>query len=528
MLKFLPYLMVALIFFSRCAQQSPLSGGERDKKPPELDSTKQVIPANGSLNFSATRITIPLNEYVKLKDKENQILITPFLENSPDIYVKGKKVIVDFKAPFESNTTYIVNFGNSIVDLTEGNVMTNYKYVFSTGAYIDSLKYNAVVYDAFSKTPLQGAYVMLYKDHSDSVIVREKPNYFGITDNFGKCHIENIAEGQYKVVAFLEDNGNYKWDAQKEVIGYIENIFNAASDTLADTLVVFMDLPEELKIEDVSVTSSGKGALTFNRPLPQNFDPSSDSLISTFSYPKTTVMSPTRDTIAFFLHNDLIAGEKYSFGIESLSLRKVSIPLTTDSSLHFKSNAEVGIRPNHDLDFWFSQPITSIDPSKVELRADEKEIAYELVQTDNNRISVEADWMNGLDYDITLYPGAVRSYKGLNNDTIISYFEVLKENDFGQLLTSLKVPNGNYIIELLQEGKVKYRDYVNTNEFSRSYQYLFPGTYILKVIFDENDNGIWDSGDYFTHKQPERIEYYSEPIKIKKGWDTDIQWEIKE
>ena len=157
MAKYIAYLLIlTLLLFSRCAQQTSLTGGERDRTPPAIDSTKKVTPPNGTLNFNTSRISIPFDEYVKLKDKEKQILITPFLETSPDIYVKGKKVIIDFESPLENSTTYIVSFGNSIVDITEGNEMTNYKYVFSTGDFIDSLNYNAVIYDAFYKTPVQG------------------------------------------------------------------------------------------------------------------------------------------------------------------------------------------------------------------------------------------------------------------------------------------------------------------------------------------------------------------------------------
>lgn len=181
------------------------------------------------------------------------------MKRPPEIYVKGKKVIVDFKAPLENNTTYIINFGKSIIDLTEGNEMVNYRYVFSTGSYIDSLKYSASVYDAFNKTPVEGAYVMLYKDHQDSVLLKKKPNYFGVTDAMGNCTIENIASGTYKVLTFQEDNGNYLWEPDNEMIGYSNRLFNAAQDTIVDTMTVFSNQPDELNIEEAMITSSGKG-----------------------------------------------------------------------------------------------------------------------------------------------------------------------------------------------------------------------------------------------------------------------------
>lgn len=527
MLRSLPYLFIGIVLlFSRCAQQTTLSGGERDTTPPQLDSIKEIIPANGTLNFNATRIIIPLSEYVQLKDKEKQILITPFLDVNPDIYTKGKRVIVDFKSPLATNTTYIINFGKSIVDLTEGNEMVNFKYVFSTGSYIDSLSYQAVVYDAYTKTPVSGAYVMLYTNLSDSVILKEKPNYFGITDASGRCLIQNIAEGSYKVVSFMEETKNYKWDASKEPIGFTEKLFYSAIDTLTDTIQLFKDFNDELKLEDVTISSSGKGLMLFNRPLDPSFNPQKDSLITSFAYEKGTQLSAGRDSLTFYINPSYKSGEKYSFGLDQLTPKKVMIPLKVDTALFFKTNAEIGLKPNQDLDFVFTQPITAIDPSKIELRKNDKEIAYELVQTDFNRISVEADWEEDEDYEITLYPGVVTSYKGLNNDTISAFVTVLKENDFGQLITHFKFQEGTYIIELLNDGKVKQREVVKGNEYSKTYSYLLPGNYRLRIIFDANDNGIWDSGDYIKHQQPERVEYYADPIQIKKGWDMDVKWEI--
>lgn len=525
--KFVPYIILfAAVLFSQCAQQTALSGGNKDVAPPMLDTNKQVIPANGTTNFSATRIVIPFNEYLQLQDKEKQILITPFLETSPDIYVKGKKIIIDFKAPLDDNTTYIINFGNSIVDITEGNKMVNYKYVFSTGSYIDSLTYSAAVYDAFLKTPVEGAFVMLYKKVEDSIILKEKPNYFGITNSAGVCSIGNIAKGDYKVVAFKEENSNYKWDTSKEVIGFEEELFIAGKDSLTDTLVVFSNLAEELKIEDVSIATSGKGIIVFNAPLKEGLDLINDSLVKTFAEIESVKLGTNRDTLFFYTKQELIPGEKYPVGINGTS-RKQMIPKVVDSSISFKTNGARGLKPNEDLNFVFSQPIASIDAEKVILKKEDETIPFEVVSTDINQISIKSKWELDEDYEITLLPGAVISYRSISNDTITAYFETHHKNDFGQLITSLKVENGSYILELIKDGDVLYRDFPEGNEFGRSYADLFPGNYRIRLTFDDNKNKIWDTGDYFKHQQPERVEYYSEPIQIKKGWDMEINWEIK-
>ena len=208
--------------------------------------------------------------------------------------------------------------------------------------------------------------------------------------------------------------------------------------------------------------------------------------------------------------------------------RKILLPKITDTTLSFKTNGTRGLKPEEDLDFIFSQQIISTDKNKIELKFEDNPIPFEIAQTGVDRISIEADWQKDENYEITLLPGAVVSYRSNINDTITAYFNTHEENDFGQLFTTIKASEGNYIIELLQDGKVKYRDYPKGSEFSRTYRHLFPGNYRLRLIFDSNGNGVWDSGDYFEHTQPERVEYYNEPIQIKKGWDMEINWEIKD
>ncbi|CAG5076778.1 hypothetical protein CRYO30217_00197 [Parvicella tangerina] len=504
-----------------------MGGGDRDTTPPQLDSTKTVVPANGTLNFQASRIIIPFDEYVQLKDKEKQILITPFLETPPEIYVKGKKVIVDFKAPLENNTTYIINFGKSIIDLTEGNEMVNYRYVFSTGSYIDSLKYSASVYDAFNKTPVEGAYVMLYKDHQDSVLLKKKPNYFGVTDAMGNCTIENIASGTYKVLTFQEDNGNYLWEPDNEMIGYSNRLFNAAQDTIVDTMTVFSNQPDELNIEEAMITSSGKGWVAFNQALDKDYRPENDSLVKSFAYKNTVKINPTRDTLFFFVKPTLEAGKKHPVGIQSTT-RKTLIPLQPDTSLTFRTNISSGLKPGENPRFQFSQPLSDINELKIEVKTEDKSVQHELVKSGTNGLIIAADWQESVSYEIHLLPGAVRSYRNIENDTIAAYFDVLRPNDVGALATTIAAPKGQYIVELLNEGKVVDRAMLSGTELSKTYGNLLPGTYFLRIIFDENTNGVWDTGSYFDNKQPERIEYYMDPIQIKKGWDMDINWEIRD
>ena len=138
LLQILAFLAITLILVS-CAQIRPLSGGEKDiEAPKELEST----PLNGATNFIENTIEVNFDEFIKLTNLTSQLIVSPLMETPPEVMVKGKKLIIKLKSELAANTTYSINFGNSISDITENNVFPNYKYVFSTGSFIDSLSYS--------------------------------------------------------------------------------------------------------------------------------------------------------------------------------------------------------------------------------------------------------------------------------------------------------------------------------------------------------------------------------------------------
>ncbi len=142
------------------------------------------------------------------------------MENAPEILVKGKKLIIKLKSELTSNTTYSLNFGNAISDITENNVFPNYKYVFSTGDYIDSLSYAGSVINAFDRTPKENIYVLLYDLFQDSIPLKELPRYVALTNKKGEFSITNIANGDYKLFAINDINSNYLFDLPNEEIGF--------------------------------------------------------------------------------------------------------------------------------------------------------------------------------------------------------------------------------------------------------------------------------------------------------------------
>ena len=185
-----------VLFAFTCANRGNPSGGEKDILPPEIVKS---FPENYTINFNSQEIRIYFNEYVKLKDLNKQLIISPPMKTQPEItplstaskFIKIK--IYDTLAP---NTTYSFNFGNSIVDNNEENPFPFYKYIFSTGTYIDSLKVHGKILDGLNRLPEINVLVNLYEvdsSYTDSIVYKEKPKYMTNTgDSTSIFTIENI------------------------------------------------------------------------------------------------------------------------------------------------------------------------------------------------------------------------------------------------------------------------------------------------------------------------------------------------
>jgi hypothetical protein len=199
------FVVFCILLMWSCANRGRPSGGPLDLDPPVIE---KVVPANYSTNFNADEIRIYFDEYVKIKDLQKQLIISPPLDNQPVVMPLGgasKYISIKIKDTLKPNTTYAFNFGESIVDNNEENPYPYYRYVFSTGNVIDSLSVQGYIEDALLKEPDAFVSVMLYEVdsmYSDSVVYKEKPRYITNTlDSLTSFKIENIKEGTYKLIA---------------------------------------------------------------------------------------------------------------------------------------------------------------------------------------------------------------------------------------------------------------------------------------------------------------------------------------
>ena len=211
-----------------CANAVAPTGGPKDERPPVV---VEAVPENHSINFIGKKIEITFDEYITLDNANQNVLISPPLNEKPDIKLHNKTVVVKFKENLTPNTTYTINFGSTIKDLHEGNVFKDYVYSFSTGDFIDTLSIAGKVLNAEDKKPVEGAYVSLYaadRENLDSLPLCAKPNYITKTDKDGNFSLHGLADQKYLVFALKDVNSNLYFDQPNEEVAFLDTLVPAS------------------------------------------------------------------------------------------------------------------------------------------------------------------------------------------------------------------------------------------------------------------------------------------------------------
>jgi hypothetical protein len=228
--------------------QPTLTGGPKDTIPPVV---LKEIPLANSKNVSPKRVEITFDEYVKIKDNGKDFIVSPPLKSSPLLFTRGKRVIAQYDSALTANTTYLFDFGSSIVDLNEGNPLGDYQLRFSTGDNLDSMHISGMARDAFTFDSIKNMKVILYKSDVDSLPFTTTPDAVARVSNRGFFVAEALKNQSYRVIALEDKNANNIYDAD-EKIGFLDSMimpsaFSADTMTIGDyerdTLTNFSYLP---------------------------------------------------------------------------------------------------------------------------------------------------------------------------------------------------------------------------------------------------------------------------------------------
>ncbi len=525
------YFFIILIL-SACAQVVSPTGGERDTEAPKVIKT---TPNAASTNFNVKEIVIEFDEYIQLANLSEELTISPPMKNKPDVLLKGKQLIIKIEDTLLENTTYSINFGNAIKDNHEGNILDGYKYAFSTGDQIDTLKASGLVLDAFTLDPKEKYTVMLYANPYDSIVYKDLPRYISRTSKNGEFTFENIKEGEYLLFALDDKNRNSLFDLPNENIAFQNDLVSIKGDVSNLRIYSFLEDKTKQFLKQGNY-KDGKLILIFNKPTDSvTLNP----IDANFKYDWFKKVSNEKgDTIQFYFlipdsttfSSEIILDGKVS---DTLKLT-VNIPKDIASLLSIKNNIPFGqFNVSKPLILNFTRPIDTLQKDKIVVLKDSisQEFNLSFIDTLHTKLKFDINIKEESNYEILILPRAITDIYNRTTDTISSKFTTTSYTDYGNLEVQISNLDSNYssnfILQLLSKDKKVVQERTVENKEIVQFKYIEPNSYLLKVIFDENKNGKWDVGNFWEKKNAEKVALYIEELNIRANWDKKINWQIK-
>lgn len=549
---------LAIALLQSCANVGQLKGGPKDITPPQID--KEQSTPNLQTNFKKQTIVLTFDEWVKLEDVFNQVVVSPPLNERPDVTLKGKKLVIKFadEEVLRENATYTINFGDAIKDITESNPAKALRFVFSTGPVIDSLEVTGRIVDAITGKPVEGAILMLYDNLNDSVVRKQKPFYFGKTDKDGFTRIENVRAGTFKVFALKDVDLNYLFNQESESIGFLdstltikandENFIKQDTSVIKDSLqrrgdslqtaetsvkIRLFEPQKSYRVNVREIDKFGVVKLVFNQEANKKG-------ITVDDVKQNAFIETKRDTVFIWYNqpdetpwNIYFKGEKQNDTIRVRPRGRADF-LKRGKLTPLSITGNIVKTPAQPVQIEFNYPIQKIDTlssnTLIRLIDSSRNVIPLSIRTDSASKSIltfETDWKEGQQYQLTILPNALTDIYGFKNDSIVSKITVSNKKEFGNIILSIKqLDKGkSYICQILSgAGIIEKEFYIdNVSSVEKRFENMRPDQYSIKIIEDLNKNRIWDTGDYDTKRQPERIFLQKFDAPLRANWDTEME-----
>ena len=442
------YFLITLHF--GCAQISAPTGGAKDSLPPRL---VKANPELNTLNFKGNKITLSFNEYIELQELQSNLIISPLQKTNPTINYNLRSVSIKFKDSLLPNTTYSINFGNSIRDVHESNVLKDFTYVFSTGNIIDSLTMEGNVVMAESGKPDSTLIVMLYRNTADSTVLKTKPDYITKTDGQGNFKFTHLPNAGFNIYALKDGDGGKTYNSKTEIFAFDDSLVNSSQNNLFIMLYAYAE---------------------------QKTDNS-----------KTTVLKTAPE-------------------------KRLKYTLTLEGN-------------KQDLlqkfDLTFNNPLQKFDTVQPILAdTNYKPVSRFTLTIDSTRkkVSINTIWQPGSDYYFILPKETAQDSSGnvlARTDTI--RFTTKRTEDYGRVV--LRFSNielaKHPVIQFLEGDRIKFSYPIVSTEWNNK---LFPpGEYTIRILYDLNNNGLWDPGNYSKKIQPEKAITLPQKLAIRADWDNE-------
>lgn len=520
------FLIVLVLSFSQCAKKGRPSGGPKDEDAPLFVTAD---PPYESINFNKDEINIYFDEYIKLKDINKQLIISPPLNpNNPSLISPqgspSKYINIKILDTLLANSTYIFDFGNSVQDNNESNTLERFKYVFSTGKYIDSLTLEGNVKNSFKSENIENIKLLLYRldsSYTDSAIYKRKPDYVTSTLDSSNYKFSNLRKGNYLLVALKDLRSDYIFNPKTDEIGFLKDTISLPRDSIVGSVVSIFK--EELPYIFKRGKELRKGQLIFGYE-----GKTSNLKIETLSSVPDdfqTIIFPEKGKDTLNLWHSPIEKDSLIFKVSNnnssidtviVKLRKKKI-----DSLEIKKLTSGVLDYNDTLFFATNNPIVKLDISKINfVDADSTSIPFSpFISKKESKFGFIFEKKFKTSYNLNLYPNALTDIFKTSNDTIKYRFRTRSLEDYGEIVLVIQNPKMTpTIIQLIETNDKTVAQEITSSSETISFKYLTPKKYKIRIIYDTNNNGKWDTGSYLQKQQPEPVEYFSEIQEVRANW----------
>jgi len=535
-MKKLIHIVLSIVVISGCAKRGSPTGGPVDSIPPVLINASPKI---NSTNFDSKEIRLTFDEFIKLDNVDEQLIISPPI-NKSSYEVKPlngvtKKVFLEFIDSLETETTYSINFGNSIKDNNEGNPLTFFSYTFSTGETIDSLYVRGNISDAFDKETDDYISIHLYRIDSifnDSIIFNNRPTYISNSLDSTSYQFKNIKEGKYLILALKDIDNNYFFDPFYDKIGFIDSLITLPRDSIINFKLfkeetsLIWDKPHFINSEKIGFGYFGKLDL-------KNIQIES-SLPDSVNY--TYTKENAKDTLIFWLSRNSFDSlnfnliEKDTTKLVTVKFDRSNDTLIDSLSISPKTTSIIHLKETFKLSS--NIPLKNIQDSLITIRdIDSLIVPFTTSINDNlDQIDIKFEVSPSDNYRLFILPEAIKDIRGVSNDTL--QYNVFSQSleDYGNVyLDVIRNSNSKFILQMIDSNGDVIRVFKNVNQDATyNFDYVRPGKYIFRLIEDANNNDKWDTGNYLKKIKPERVYYFSNELEVRANWDLNETFNLNQ
>jgi uncharacterized protein (DUF2141 family) len=512
------------LIISGCASVQQPTGGPRDTEAPKVVELK---PENLTRNFKDEKIEIIFDEFVKLIDEYKQISISPSLAKLPELRAKKNLLTISFADSLERNTTYTINFGKGLADYNEGNILRNFSYVFSTGNIIDSLTISGTVKNSLTTKIEPELLVFLIPTTQDTIFGKKPANIITQTDSAGNFTFKNLKSDTYRLYALKEQSGDRIYNSVTEEIAFLTEPIALKTNVTQVKLETFKQNAAAFQVLDKRIEPDGRIAMTFNQAVES---PSLNILnMPELNSKKETEFNSTGDSAYLWLPELAFDSIELEIKDKTKSLDTVVIRRskrdTYARTINIADNIQnSGLSPLSGLILTLSSPASKIDVSRIILLDDSTTLKGLQVTTDSTnqrKYKLSYPWKSGRNYSIRINENTFIGTYG-NNKYYTNKFKLLGDNLYGDLSLIVSLPDtANYLIQLIKSGTTIAKTTSLTHSGRIEYKSIAIGVYNIRVVYDANKNGKWDTGSVQKNRQPEKIWNSNTEISLRPNWDLE-------